>query len=111
MLFPSQLVEKLLEVFWRINFLSCVEIEEMLQSEVDSKRVLFRDVLAELRAFLVRMDNEGDEILSTGVFGNRGRADLPVFNSSRNDNWNSIITLFSFNEFWNLNFLRFKVYS
>ena len=110
MLFPFQFGKELLEVFRRINLLSCAEIEEMLQSEVDSKRVLFRDVLAELRAFLVRMDNEGDEILSTGVFGNRGRADLPGLDLSRKNEFQTVVTFLCLYELRNLDLLALEIY-
>ena len=110
MLFPFQLVEKLLEVFWRINLLSCAEIEEMLQSEVDSKRVLFRDVLAELRTIFVCMDNEGDEILSTGVFGNRGCADLPDLDLSRKNEFQTVVTFLCLYELRNLDLLVLEIY-
>ena len=110
MLFPFQFGKELLEVFWRIDFLSRAEIEEMLQSEVDSKRVLLRYLIAELGAFLVRMDNEGDKILSTCVFGNCGRADLPGLDLSRKNEFQTVVTFLCLYELRNLDLLVLEIY-
>ncbi len=56
------------------------------------------------------MDNEGDEILSTGIFGNCGCADLPGLDLSRENEFQTVVAFLCLYELWNLDLLSLEIY-